>query len=600
MQRALLNAHRHGTGHAFADYPSSQDRQINAVFFLQRVRTRPHSCTHATFTGADKKKDKFLLKRLSGDHVSIPRSRIRRFSKDEDVESLDFSLFSISEMCPDTYSAMLRLCAKHSLRMSGMLLHYHIIRDGFDDVLVLQNLFVQMYNECKLMNDASCVFSLIPFRDEFSWNFMIRSCRQNAGVMESNEMFNIMLGEGILPNKFCYTSLLLANSTYEEIAEGKRVLARLIDISFETDTLFNNALLSMCCKCTDLDDATQLFNWLYDWDVVAWNAMIAAYSKQGRGEEAIYYFKQMQQSGVLPNEPTFVSALDACTDGSIMFEGQCLHASFAGTDMERDLVLGTALVNLYGKQGDLRQAQRVFDQMLEQSAVSWNGIITAYVFHSQGKEAQGLFHQMLQQGIMPGKFVLVSMFSAHARKEDLAEGKRLYGRLFGMDFGSDVVVLTAVLNMFCKCGSMEDAEGIFDDRKNPDLVMWTSMIAGYAQHGQGRKALQLYKRMQLEGHKPNQVTYTSVLSACSREGLVDEGVRYLLSMSRDLHIKPSMDHYNCVIDLLARSGRLNEAEELIASMSVEADHVSWTSLLDACRKHSDLERACRATNRVLS
>ncbi|MCO5596659.1 hypothetical protein L7F22_050727 [Adiantum nelumboides] len=590
MRRTILSTCAYAAHHPSSRYYATSNHHLH--HYVGAPPLPPH--TYA----ADRKKEKFLQKRRSGGHVSIPRVRTQIVGNSEDLESLDSVLISTIEMYPAAYAYLLRLCAKHGSRMSGMLLHHHIIRDSFDDILVLQNLLVQMYNECKLMNDSIYLFSFIPFRDEFSWNFRIRSCSQNAGVAESIQTFDIMLGEGILPNKFCYTSLLLAYSSYEELVEGKRVLARLIDISFETDELLRNALLGMCCKCTDLDGTKRLFDRPYEWDVVSWNAMISAHSKRGRGKEALYYFKQMQQSGVLPNEATCVSVLDACTDGSSTFEGRCLHASFSGTEMERDLVLGTVLVNFYGKQGYLSQAQSVFDQMPEKNTVSWNGIITAYVLHSQGKQAQSLFHQMCQQGILADKFVLVSMFSAPATKEDLADGKRLYSRLFGMDVDSDAVLFTAVLNMFCKCGSMKAAEELFDITKCPDIVMWTSMIAGYAQFGQSKKALELFKIMQLEGPNPSQVTYTSVLSACSREGLVDDGLRYLLSMNRDYGIKPSMDHYNCIVDLLARSGRLDEAEELIASMSVEADHVSWTTLLDACRKHSDLERGLRAANRV--
>lgn len=601
MQRVRLNTHRNDVQHAYAVskkayvalYPSSPSCQI------EDSRAAPCAHSYATSTTADRKKQKFLQKRLSGGHISISRSSIKRIDKSEDEIIIDFFDFSETEKCPATFAALLRSCAKRKLRTSGMFLHHHIIRDGLDGILVLQNLLVQMYNECELMYDASCLFSSIHFRDEFVWNFMIRACSQFGGVAESTQMFNMMLAEGVAPNKFCYTSLLLAYSSPKDLAESKRVLSRLVGISFEADALLENALLSMWCKCAeDLGDVRQLFDRLYEQDSVSWNAMIAAHSKQGRGDQALYYFKQMQQTGVLPNEPTFVSVLDACTDGSVMFEGRCLHACFAGTDLERDLVLGTTLVNMYGKQGVLSEARRVFDQMQEQNTVSWNAMITAYVLDSQGKETLVLFHQMLQQGIMPDKFVLVSMFSAHAMMEDLADGIRMYSRLFGMDLNSDAVVLTAVLNMFCKCGSMKDAGQVFDMMKNADVVAWTSMIDGYAQHGQGRKAFQLFKRMQLQGPNPCQVTYTSVLSACSREGLVEEGVRHLLSMSREHGMKPSMDHYNCVVDLLARSGQLDEAEDLIASMSADADCVSWTSLLDACRKQADVERGYRVVNRI--
>lgn len=423
---------------------------------------------------------------------------------------------------------------------------------------------------------------------------MIRARSRCGEITEATQMFEKMLGEGIAPNKFIYTSILLMYSSHEVLAQGERLHARLIGINFDSDALLGNALTGMYCKCGELDDARRLFDRLFERDVVSWNAMVAAHSKHGQGKEALYFFKQMQQGGTMPNMATFVSVLDACANESVIFEGRCLHACFVGSDSELDLILGTALLNLYGKHGDLSHAWEIFNKMPERSTVSWNSMITAYSLHSQTKDALVLFDQMLQQGAMPDKFIYVSVFSAHATKEDLTDAKRMYSRLLGSDFQLDTVVLTAVLSMFCKCGSMKDAEETFNNTQDPDDVLWTSMISGYAQHGQGKKALQLFKRMQ----HPNQVTYMSVLSACSREGLVDEGVRHLLSMSRNHGIKPTAEHYNCVIDLLARSGRLDEAEDLITSLSSKATHVTWTSLLDACRKHSDLDRGQRAARRV--
>ncbi|KAH7351711.1 hypothetical protein KP509_19G011200 [Ceratopteris richardii] len=357
-----------------------------------------------TFATSDRKKRKFVHKRIIGGHVSIPRNYGRGFAEEEnDVVYVDFSS---SENSPASYAAMLRSCARQGSGILGMFLHHYIIKNGCDGILLLQNLLVQMYNECGHLYDACRIFYAISFRDHFVWNFMMRACSQNEGVARTTEMYDKMLGEGVLPNKFCYTSLLLAYSSHKDFLEGRRVLARLVVSRIESDALLENAQLTMCCKCADLDVGKQLFDRLCELDVVAWSAMIAAHGKQGKGDGAMYYFKQMLQNGVLPNTHTFISIIDACTDGKLISEGQWLHACCIGSDLERDLALCTALLNMYGKNGDVSRARYVFDGMSDRNTVTWNGMMTAYSLQSQGKDAQALFHQMLQQGVMPDKFIL--------------------------------------------------------------------------------------------------------------------------------------------------------------------------------------------------
>lgn len=578
--------------------PSFSDGKHEEVLH-SRFRTSYGACLYSTSSSADKIEQRFLHRRLRGVHVPAS-SNIARRSLDEEqrMEALKHFSFPAIQKRPGAYAALLRWCGKVTAGMLGMLIHDHIIKDGLEHSVVLQNLLVQMYAHCGLMSDARYLFELIPYRDEFSWNFMIRACGQHGESTETMQLFEMMLGEGVLPNKFIYTSILLAYSSREVLAQGERLHARIIGNAFDSDVLLGNTLVSMYCKCGNLDDARGLFDRLNEQDVVSWNAMVAVHTKCGQGKDALYFSKQMQQEGVMPNMATFISVLDACANEAVIIEGRRLHACFAGSGFESDLVLGTALINMYGKYGELDHAWRIFSQMPERNTVSWNGMITAYALHNQAKHALVLFDQLMQEGVMPDKFIFVSMLSAHATKEDLADGKRIHSRLVGSDFVSDAIVRTAVLNMFCKCGSMEEAENIFDYIAEPDDVLWTAMISGYAQHGQGKKALQLFERMQVEGPHPSKVTYMSVLSACSRAGLVDEGVEHLLSMSRDRGIKPTVDHYNCVVDLLARTGRLDEAEDMIMSMSCEATIVTWTSLLDACKKQFDVERGERAAKRI--
>eukprot|EP00249_Psilotum_nudum_P023602 c28935_g13_i2 orf=32-1021(-) len=153
--------------------------------------------------------------------------------------------------------------------------------------------------------------------------------------------------------------------------------------------------------------------------------------------------------------------------------------------------------------------------------------------------------------------------------------------------------------MYGKCGSLDDARSAFDKIPERSIASWNAMIATYAQHGYGNDALRLFRLMQLEGVMPNKITFVSILSACSHSGLVDEGYRYFASMITDFGVVPTTDHCVCMIDLLGRAGRLDEAEEFVNRMSFQPRAVGWMTLLGACKIHGDVELGKRAAEQVL-
>jgi pentatricopeptide repeat protein len=216
-------------------------------------------------------------------------------------------------------------------------------------------------------------------------------------------------------------------------------------------------------------------------------------------------------------------------------------------------------------------------------------MIAAYAQNGQGEEALQLFRQMQLAGVKPNLKTFTSVLPACANLAALEQGKEIHKEIIRNRFKSDVFVGSALVDMYAKCGSLEHAQDEFYKICHPNVVSWNAMIAGYAMHGHGKEALQLFEQMQYSGTNPDSVTFISVLSACCHAGLVKEGCHYFDSMNQYYHITPTREHYGCMIDLLGRAGRLYEAQDLISKMPIKPDASMWGCLLAACRTHNNIK-----------
>jgi pentatricopeptide repeat protein len=216
-------------------------------------------------------------------------------------------------------------------------------------------------------------------------------------------------------------------------------------------------------------------------------------------------------------------------------------------------------------------------------------MISACAQHGLGKEAISLFWQMEQEGVKPDKVTFNTVLNACASLAALDKGRQVHACIIEAGFERDVFVGNALVDMYSKAGSLEDARQAFDNISLRDVVSWSTMILAYAQHGHGQEALQLFEQMQEEGVKPDLITFMGVLSACSNVGLVDEGQRYFQSMSRDHALTPTVEHYGCMVDILGRAGCIKEVQQVILEMPVQPDSALWGSLLAACKLQGNVE-----------
>ncbi|MCL7040286.1 hypothetical protein MKW94_030016 [Papaver nudicaule] len=293
------------------------------------------------------------------------------------------------------------------------------------------------------------------------------------------------------------------------------------------------------------------------------------------------------------------------------------------------LVLSNALLDMYVKCGDLVLARKIFDASLEKDIVSWNTVIAGYVKVGEVEVAHGLFDEMpirdlvswnsiiagyAQRGnlptlmdifngmifhkVVPDKFTIVSLICSAAKAGALGQGRWIHGWIVRRQMKLDAFLGSALVDMYCKCGGIEAALVVFQTITVKDVTLWTSMIAGFASHGYGKQALEYFCKMQ-ENLKPNQVTFVAILTACSHNGMVDQGLRIFNTMKENYGIEPGVEHYGCLIDLLARGGKLSEAKRVIDNMPIKPSRSIWGAMLNASRAHGNVEMAEAASMEVL-
>ncbi|XP_065860907.1 pentatricopeptide repeat-containing protein At1g59720, chloroplastic/mitochondrial [Euphorbia lathyris] len=345
----------------------------------------------------------------------------------------------------------------------------------------------------------------------------------------------------------------------------------------------------------DIDYAYRLFDGIHNPNSFMWNTLIRACARSSDSkEQAFSMYKTMLEKGVrLPDKHTFPFVLKACAYLFALNEGEQAHAQLFKLGFESDVYINNSLIHFYASCGCLDSARDVFDKMPERSVVSWNAMIDALVQFGEFESALKLFIQ-LQNLFEPDGYTIQSVLNACAGLCALSLGMWAHAyllRKFDAEVAMDILVNNCLVDMYCKCGSLDIAVQVFERMHRHDLTSWNSMILGFAMHGKASLALEYFRRMVKTGKiLPNSITFVGVLSACNHNCMVAEGRKYFEMMVVEYKIEPKLEHYGCLVDILARAGLIDEALELVSSMPMKPDAVIWRSLLDSCcKKNASVE-----------
>ncbi|XP_076926365.1 pentatricopeptide repeat-containing protein At2g29760, chloroplastic-like [Bidens hawaiensis] len=485
------------------------------------------------------------------------------------------------------------------------------------------------------INYAHQLFDQMPQPNVYTWNALIRAYSSSETPIQSLVIFTQMIHRGneVSPNKFTYPFVIKAAAEVSDVRVGQVVHGMAVKTTFGSDVFVLNSLIHFYASCGCLDSAYSVFLKMPVRDVVSWNSMITGFARGDYADKALKLFKQMQCEGLRPDNVTMMSVLTACTKKLDLGIGRLVHSVIERIGITRSLNLNNALLDMYVKCGTVDNAQKLFGKMPEKDIVSWttmlvgyaksghyvtarkhfesmpnqdiaawNALISAYEQNGNPKEALNIFNELqVSNKAKPDDITLVSTLSACAQVGALDMGGWIHVYIKKHNIKLRCHLVTALIDMYSKCGDLNKSLEVFKccDDNNKDVFVWSAMIAGLAMHGHGRDAIKLFKKMQESNVKPNGVTYTNLLCACSHTGLLEEGRDLFTKMKPIYGITPGVKHYACMVDMLGRAGFLEEALELINTMPMPPLASVYGALLGACRLYGNIEVAEHASARLL-
>ncbi|XP_077244317.1 tetratricopeptide repeat (TPR)-like superfamily protein [Tasmannia lanceolata] len=502
-------------------------------------------------------------------------------------------------MDPFILSLALKACGCNLALKQGECIHGYSVKSGFVNSIFVGSALLDMYTKAGSISTARRVFAEMPLRNVVSWTAIITGLVRAGQSKEALEYFSEMWGSDVECDSYTFATVLKACADLCALNYGKAIHTQAMKFGFDSSSFVANTLAAVYNRCGKLDYGLRLFERMRSRDVVSWTTIIATYVQMGREEHGVQAFVQMRESGVSPNEFTFAAIISGCAGLAKIEWGKQLHACVLCLGLLGFMSVSNAVMTMYSKCGCLDSAAMVFRDMPRRDLVSWSAIISGYSQEGQCEEAFELLSQMRKEGTKPNEFTLASLLSVCAYMAILEQGRQVHAHIHSVGLEQDAMINSALINMYSKCGSIEEASQIFDTMQNEDTVSWTAMLNGYAEHGYSKEAIDLFEKMPKVGLRADYVTFIGVLSACSHAGLVDLGFHYFNSMTSDYQINPGREHYGCMVDLLCRSGRLSDAESMIKSMPFKPDDVVWSTLLRSSRVHGNTECGKRSADQIL-
>ncbi|KAL5541079.1 hypothetical protein UlMin_043365 [Ulmus minor] len=516
-------------------------------------------------------------------------------------EALDiyYQFLLISGLQPNSFTFPPVLKACRSL-VDGEKIHCSVLKLGFQwDIYVAASL-IHMYTRFGFVDIARSLFNEMPIRDVGCWNAMISGFCQNGNATEALDVLGEMRLSGENMDPVTVASLLTACAQSDERLSGILIHLYVIKQGLEFDLFVCNALINMYAKFGCLGHARRVFDQMVLRDLVSWNSIIAAFEQNDDPITALGFFYQMQKVGIQPDLLTLLSLASVIAQLTDHKKSRSVHAFILkrGWFME-DVAIGNAVVDMYAKLGAIDSARTVFDGQPVKDVVSWNTLITGYAQNGLASEAIELYSIMEEhKEIIPNQGTWVSILPAYSHLGAVQQGMKIHGQVIKKSLHSDVFVGTCLIDMYGKCGRLDDAMSLFDEVPRKTSVPWNAIIFCHGVHGHAEKVLKLFKEMINQGVKPDHVTFVSLFSACSHTGLVDEGQYYYQVMQKEFGIKPTLKHCGCIVDLLGRAGHLEKAYDFIKNMPMQPDASVWGALLGACRIHGNVELGKVASDRL--
>ena len=529
--------------------------------------------TEETFQGAESSDD---------DMLDIKSSSVwcHNLCLDEVMPRLEGSMESQPGL--DDLIRILHRCRKERDLSSALQLHKLLHQWGLESHYPIGNYIIPVLVEVGCMSCAQNLFNKLEYRNEFSWTCLMTGYIKCGHPQYALSLFHkLQEDESVQANGYTFVSALQACTNLQDIETGSEIHAEIAQNPvLRKDIFIGNTLVDMYAKCGFLTKAQEVFNNLPVRDVVSWNALASGYLQQGKGEEALICLRTMQNQGGFPDAISYMCILKSCGSIASASEGKETHAEMIKKGLlDKDPLLGNALVYMYAKCGLLLEAQEIFDRLLTCDVVSWTTIITGYADHGYSKEALSCFEQMQSQGVHPNAITFISVLKACMDIGAIEKGQAIHMRVDKEGLlENHVLVGSTLVAMYSKCGSPTKAREVFDKLPERDAFSWTALIAGYEEIGDYHQALNCFHQMQLDGIFPDVVTYVSILRSYGALGATEKGLEIHSLMVKKGCLE--IDHIigNALVDFYSKCGACMDAQKVFDNLSIR-DVISWTALI---------------------
>ncbi|TKW05409.1 hypothetical protein SEVIR_7G173600v4 [Setaria viridis] len=479
-----------------------------------------------------------------------------------------------------TFASVLSAAANIAAFDEGQQVHAAAVRHGLDANVFVGSSLINLYVKHGCISDAKKVFDFSTEKNIVMWNAMLYGFVQNELQEETIQMFQYMRKAGLEVDDFTFVSVLGACINLDSLDLGRQVHCMTIKNCMDADLFVSNATLDMYSKLGAIDVAKALFSLMPDKDSVSWNALIVGLAHNEEEEEAVCTLKRMKHYGIAPDEVSFATAINACSNIQATETGKQIHCASIKYNVCSNHAVGSSLIDLYSKHGDIESSRKVLSQVDASSIVPRNAFITGLVQNNREDEAIELFQQVLKDGFKPSSFTFASILSGCAGLISSVIGKQVhcYTLKSGL-LSQDASLGISLVGIYLKCKLLEDANKLLKevpDGKN--LVGWTAIISGYAQNGYSDQSLVMFWRMRSCDVRSDEATFASVLKACSEIAALADG--------KEIHgliIKSGFVSYetaaSALIDMYAKCGDVISSFEIFKGLKNKQDIMPWNSMI---------------------
>ncbi|KAL6514844.1 hypothetical protein OROGR_020423 [Orobanche gracilis] len=487
----------------------------------------------------------------------------------------------------------------------GSCLHASIIKtppspDIRETGHIIYNSLLHLYSKCGKLCDAIKLFEEMPLRDTVSWNSLISGFLKLGRLQLGFSYFKLLLNSSIYWfDHATLTSVLSACGGMESLEMVKMLHALAILNGYENETTVGNSLTTSYFRCRAFESGMRAFDQMVERNVVTWTAAISGLAQNEFYKECLNLFVEMYRgSMVFPNCFTYLSALSACSGLQALKEGAQFHGVVLKSGLQSDLCIESALMDMYSKCGCVGDAWQIFESAKVLDEVSLTVILAGFAQNGFEQEATHMFVKIVKAGTDIDPDMISAVLGVYGVDTSQGLGIQIHSLVIKKGFACNVFVCNGLINMYSKCGELEDSVKVFDRMTKKNYVSWNSVIAAFARHGDGLKSLQYYEEMMSKGVQPTDVTFLSLLHACSHVGLLHKGMEFLESMEKIYGLHPRMEHYACMVDMLGRAGLLREAKSFVEGLPVKPDALVWQALLGACSVYNDIDMGKYAADQL--